>query len=148
MDNRGSSTVVGKLLSLAIILLYITLLTTVLYGHNIPAYRATVGTELGERTLTEATARVEQTVPPASESTAMTHRVELPATINGAAYDIRTDGTAMVLDHPDSDIGTRSYPVLPDRVTTLTGAWHSGGQLVITATGPGDDITIQIGDGE
>jgi hypothetical protein len=146
MDNRGASTVVEKLLSLGIVLLYITLLTTVLYGHNIPAYRATVGTELGERTLTEATARVEQAVPPAGESATVTHRVELPATINGAAYDIRVDGNAMVLDHPDGDIGARTYPVLPDRVTTLTGEWHSGGSLVITATGPGDDLTVRIGD--
>lgn len=146
MDNRAASTVVGKLLSLAIVLLYITLLTTVLYGHNIPAYRDTVGTELGERTLAETTARVEQAVPPAGQSATVSRRVKLPATINGAAYDIRIDGDAMVLSHPDDEIGARTHPVLPDRVTTLTGTWHSGGRLVITATGSGDAITVRIGE--
>lgn len=144
MDNRGLSTVVEKLLSLSIVLLYITLLTTVLYGGTVPAYRGAVGAELGERTLSESTARIEQTVPPAGRSVAASRRVSLPATIDGATYEIRADGGRIVLDHPDPDIGGQTRPVLPARVDTLTGTWQSSGEMVITVSGSRGDLTVRL----
>lgn len=144
MDNRGLSTVVEKLLSLSIVLLYITLLTTVLYGGTVPAYRGAVGAELGERTLAEATARIEQTVPPAGRSATASRRVSLPATIDGATYEIRADDGKLVLDHPDPDIGGQTRPVLPARVDTLTGTWQSGGDMVITVSGARGDLTVRL----
>lgn len=144
MDNRGLSTVVEKLLSLSIVLLYITLLTTVLYGGTVPAYRGAVGAELGERTLAEATARIEQTVPPAGRSVTANRRVSLPATIDGAAYEIRAEDERVVLDHPDPDIGGQTRPVLPARVDTLTGTWQSGGEMVITVSGARGDLTVRL----
>lgn len=147
MDNRALSTVVEKLLSLSVLVLYISLLTTVLYGNAVPTYRGAVGAELGERTLSETTARVEQTVPPAGRASEATRRVELPATIDGATYRIRADGEALVLDHPDGDIGGRTRPVVPQRVGTLTGEWTSGGPLVITVTGNSTNLTVRLGDG-
>jgi len=144
VDNRGLSTVVEKLLSLSIVVLYITLLTTVMYGGTVPAYRGAVGAELGERTLTQATAEIEQTVPPAGRTASATRRVELPATIDGAAYEIRADGETLVLDHPDDDIGGRAAPVLPNRVTTLTGEWRSGEPAVVTVTGERGNLTVRL----
>ena len=144
MDNRGLSTVVEKLLSLSIVVLYITLLTTVLYGGSVPAYKGAVGAELGERTLAEATARIEQTVPPAGRSVTATRRVDLPSTIDGSTYEIRTDDEWLVLDHPDDDIGGRVRPVLPARVTTVTGEWHSGEETVVSVTGTRQNLTVQL----
>ena len=144
MDNRGLSTVVEKLLSLSIVLLYITLLTTVLYGGTVPAYRGAVGAELGERTLAETTARIEQTVPPAGRSATASRRVSLPATIDGATYEIRAEDGKVVLDHPDPDIGGQTRPVLPARVDTLTGTWQSGGNMVITVSGARGDLTVRL----
>lgn len=144
MNNRGLSTVVEKLLSLGIVLLYITLLTTVLYGGTVPAYRGAVGAELGERTLSESTARIEQTVPPAGRSVTASRRVSLPATIDGATYEIRADGERIVLDHPDPDIGGQTKPVLPSRVDTLSGTWQSGGEMVITVSGSRGDLTVRL----
>ena len=146
MDSRALSTVVEKLLSLSVVVLYITLLTTVLYGGAVPAYSGAVGAELGERTLAEATARVEQTVPPAGRAADATRRVDLPATIDGAAYRIRADGETLVLSHPDGDVGGRTRPVLPARVTELTGEWASGGQLVVTVTGGRGNLTVRLGE--
>lgn len=144
MNNRGLSTVVEKLLSLGIVLLYITLLTTVLYGGTVPAYRGAVGAELGERTLSESTARIEQTVPPAGRSVTASRRVSLPATIDGATYEIRADGERIVLDHPDPHIGGQTKPVLPSRVDTLSGTWQSGGEMVITVSGSRGDLTVRL----
>lgn len=147
MDNRGLSAVVEKLLSLSIVVLYIALLTTVLYGGAVPTYRGAVGAELGERTLSEATASVEQTVPTGGQSVSATQRVELPATIDGAAYRIRANGTHLLLAHPTREIGGSARPVLPDRVTNVTGEWESGAETVVAVSGTGENLTVRLEDG-
>lgn len=144
MDNRGLSTVVEKLLSLSIVLLYISLLTTVLYGGTVPAYRGAVGAELGERTLVESTARIEQTVPPAGRAVEARRQVSLPASIDGAAYELRAQNRTLVLAHPDPEIGGQTQPVLPSRVDSLTGTWQSGGEMVVTVTGTRGNLTIRL----
>ncbi|QIO22046.1 hypothetical protein [Haloarcula sp. JP-L23] len=144
MDNRGLSTVVEKVLSIGIVLLYVALLTTTLYGGAVPAYRSAVGAELGERTLAEATARIEQAVPPSGRSVNATYRVDLPATIEGVAYEIRTDGGALVLVHPEEGVGGRTRPVLSDRVTALSGTWHSGEETVVTVGGGNGTVTVRL----
>jgi len=146
VDSRGLSTVVEKLLALGIVLLYIGLLTTTLYGGTVPAYRGVVGAELGERTLAEATARIEQSVPPAGQSATATRRVDLPATIDGAAYEIRADDDRLVLTHPDGQISETTRPVLPDRVTRITGTWQSGAETVVTVSGTRSNLTVRLED--
>lgn len=146
MDNRGLSTVVEKLLSLSIVMLYITLLTTVLYGGSVPAYRGAVGGQLGERALAEATAEVERTVPPRGRNVAATRRVDIPATIDGGGYRIRANGTHLLLDHPDDEVGGTARPVLPDRVGNVTGEWQSGADTVVTVTGSRGNLTVRLGE--
>ena len=144
MDNRGLSTVVEKLLSLSVVMLYITLLTTVLYGGSIPAYRGAVGAQLGERALAEATAEVERAVPPRGRNVAASRRVDLPGTIDGSAYSIRANGTHLLLDHPDDEVGGQARPVLPDRVGSVTGTWDSGADTVVTVSGSRGNLTIRL----
>jgi hypothetical protein len=146
VDNRGLSTVVEKLLSLSLVVLYITLLTTVLYGGSVPAYRGAVGAELGERTLAEATAAVEQTVPPQGRDATASRRVDIPATIDGAAYRIRANGTHLLLVHPDGAVGSHARPVLPERVQNVTGEWESGGETVVVVTGRRGNLTVSLGE--
>ncbi|MFB6224364.1 MAG: hypothetical protein ABEH86_11915 [Haloarcula sp.] len=144
MDNRALSTVVEKLLSTGLVLLYIGLITTTLYGGTIPAYQSAVGAELGERTLSEATARVEQAVPPDARAVLTTARVSIPSTIDGTGYSIRTDGDALVLSHPDPSIGGRTQPVLPERVNSLKGEWQSGSPAVVTVSGTRGNVTVVL----
>jgi len=144
MDNRGLSTVVEKLLSLSVVVLYITLLTTVLYGGSVPAYRGAVGAQLGERALAEATAEVERAVPPRSRNAAVSRRADLPATIDGAGYRIRANGTHLLLDHPDDGVGGTARPVLPDRVGNVTGTWDSGADTVVTVSGNRGNLTVRL----
>ncbi|EMA11482.1 hypothetical protein SAMN05443574_103184 [Haloarcula vallismortis] len=144
MDNRALSTVVEKLLSMGLVLLYIGLVTTTLYGGTVPAYQSAVGAELGDRTLAEATARVEQAVPPDARVVSATVRVSLPETIDGAGYSIRTDGDALVLDHPSPEIGGRTQPLLPDRVDTFEGEWQSGSPTVVAVSGTQGSVTVTL----
>ncbi|WP_324663308.1 DUF7266 family protein [Haloarcula sediminis] len=144
MDNRGLSTVVEKLLALSVVVLYTTLLTTVLYGGSIPDYQGEVGAQLGERTLAEATAEIERTIPPDGQRVTASRRVDIPATIDGAGYRIRANGTHLLLSHPDEAVGGRARPVLPDRVSNVTGAWESGADTVVTVEGSRGNVTVRL----
>lgn len=144
MDNRGLSAVVERLLGLGVVVLYIGLLTTTLYGGVVPAYQSAVGAELGDRTLVQSAARIEGAVPPRARVVTASVRVDLPATIDGAAYTIRTDGNALVLDHPDPSIDGRVQPVLPDRVDTFDGSWESGERTVVRVTGRRGNVTVTL----
>jgi len=148
MDNRGVSTVVEKLLALSIVVLYIGLLTTTLYGGAVPTYRTTVGAELGDRTLATAAARVEQAVPSATRHAAVQVRVDLPPTIDGAGYELNATNGTLLLTHPDPGIGGRIELVLPGHVRGISGEWQSGGALIVRVRGgPGSHVVTLEGSG-
>jgi hypothetical protein len=125
--SRATSPVVGKALEAGIVVLFVGLLTTTLFGNVVPAYRTAAGQELAERTVAGAADGVEASVPPAAHDATVRRRVDLPGTIAGAAYRISVDGERLVLDHPHSRIEASTRLALPDRVAAVRGSWESGG---------------------
>ncbi len=144
MDDRGLTPVVSETLVIGLVLLYIGLLTVVLYGSVIPEYQTTTGAEIGDRVLATATDRVEQD---ATESYRLDVRssVELPSTINDRAYSLRAENRTLVLEHPHPEIGGRARPALPESVRAINGNWRSHAPLLIRVVGDetGYRITIE-----
>ncbi|MFC7229709.1 hypothetical protein N0B31_20090 [Salinirubellus salinus] len=131
-DDRAVSPVVGKALEAALVVLYLGLVTTTLYGGVVPDYRATAGAEVGDRTLAAAATELERAVPPPAESVVVEVRVDLPRTIAGDRYAVRADAEALVLDHPDPAVGGRTPLSLPDHVVGVRGAWESTADPVVS----------------
>lgn len=130
--TRAMSPVVGKTLEAGLVVLFVGLLTTTLFGNVVPAYRTAAGGELAERTVAGASDRVEASVPPAAHDATVHRRVDLPGTIAGASYRIRVEGRRLVLDHPNPSIEASTRLALPDRVETVRGAWEGDGDPSIT----------------
>lgn len=143
MADRGATPVVGKVLELGIVLLYLTLLTTALYGTVLPDYRATAGGEVAERTVSLAAERIQQAVPPPVVDGRATVAVDLPATIAGSAYRIRVAERHLVLDHPDS-AGARTRLALPRRVVSVEGSWASGADPVVRVHSVEDGVSVAL----
>ncbi len=144
MDNRAVAPVVGKLLATAVAVLYIAGTTSLLLGGVVPEYRTAAGEELSERTLAEAAATVERAAS-APESTAVAHvRADLPPTIRGESYRLLLRNGALVLDHHDPALDTRTELYLPSRVDTVEGNWKSGDTLVVRASGPEANRTVEL----
>jgi hypothetical protein len=122
-DARGLTPVVSKALGVSLLLLYVGLVATSLYGGVVPDYRDEVGRELGERTLAGASLAVEDAVPPSAADATATRRVDLPATIRGSAYEVRVANRSLVLDHPRFTL--RRPLTLPNRVVGVSGGWDS-----------------------
>lgn len=133
---RAVSPVVGKALEAALVVLYLGLVTTTLYGGVVPDYRAAAGAEVGERTLSAAANEVERAVPPAARSVTVEVHVDLTRTIAGDRYAVRVeraDGgvVALVLDHADPAVGGRARLSLPAHVVSVRGAWESTADPVL-----------------
>lgn len=143
-DDRALSPVVGKALEASIVVLFVGLLTTTLFGGVVPTYRAAAGQELAERTVAGAADRVEASVPPAARDVAVTRRADLPATIAGADYRVRVDGRRLVLEHPNPDVDASTRLSLPDRVAAVRGGWESGGRPTVTVRSGDSGVVVVL----
>lgn len=147
MDNRGLTPVVSETLVIGLVLVYIGMVTAVLYGGVLPEYRTASGEELGDRVLATATERVQQGVTPAYRLNARI-RVELPETINNNMYSIRATNRTLVLDHPHPRIGGQARLALAASVWDIEGHWRSHTPLVIRVVGNRTGYRIMISEGE
>lgn len=138
MDDRAVSPVVGKTLEVAVLVVFVGVISAALFGSVVPAYRTAAGDEVADRVLVSVTGQVETAadVPPTVDSRRT--ELSLPRTIRGAAYVVRTtqvNGTpALVLDHPHPRIGGRFPLALSDRVAVVEGTAQSTEPSVVVVT--------------
>jgi hypothetical protein len=125
MTDRATSAVVGKALEAAIIVLFVGLLTTTLYGGAVPEYRTAAGQEVAERTLADASGDLHAAVPGDATAASAAVRVDLPPTIRGSEYAVAATGDRLVLEHPNQKIGAQTPLVLPETVVSVEGRWES-----------------------
>ncbi|MDS0242116.1 MULTISPECIES: hypothetical protein [unclassified Haloferax] len=158
--ERAVVPVVGKALEAAIAVLFIGLLTTVLFGGVVPDHRAAVGDELADRTLAAATERVETTAVVPESAVRGTRRTDadLPRAIRGQSYriayvpnatlatDPNVTAPALVLDHPNDAFDRRLPVTLPDSVT-VSGEWDSGNDCVVRVAVGDDGTTLELANG-
>lgn len=144
--DRGLTPVVGKTLAIGIVVLYIGMMTTVLYGGVIPGYRTATGDEIGDRVLATAAERIQQSVPPQTWHVNALFRVELPSTIRGRSYSIRVSSSnrSLVLEHPNPSIGGRVPLALPRTVSRIEGEWHSHESLVIRVNSSDSGLVVRL----
>ena len=143
-DDRATSAVVGKALEAALVVLYVGVLASALFGGAVPEYRTAAGAEVGERVLAEASTRVQQAVPANATAVSARTRVDLPRTIRGRSYDIRADGRSLVLDHPDPAVARSTPLALPETVETVSGNWSSRERAVVVVEREGDGLVVRL----
>ncbi len=148
MADRAVAPVVGKALEAGLVVLYVGLLTSALYGHAVPEYRSTAGDAVAERALSEASHRVQQAVPPDAMHVDARTRVDLPDTVRGRTYEVRADNRSLVLDHPHPTVGGRQRLALPDAVGTVRGSWHSAEPAVVHVTAANDTLVVELEAGD
>jgi len=141
-DQRGLTPVVSKALGVSLLLLYVGVLSTALYGGVVPDYRDAAGEELGERTLAGASLAVGDAVPPNATDATVERRVDIPRTIRGSTYEIRVENRSLVLDHPRF---TRRRPLtLPEHVVSVSGSWTSTEEPVVRVDRVAGGVTVRL----
>ena len=149
-DGRGDRAVapaVGKALEAGLVVLYIGMLTSALYGGLVPDYRTVAGAEVGERVLAQSAQRVQQAVPPAAERVSVRQRVALPRTIRGEPYVVRVEGRSLVLVHPHAGVGGRARLALPGTVDSVTGEWSSREDAAVVVRTTEDGLAVRLESG-
>lgn len=145
--RRGVTPAVAKSLEIGLVVLFVSLLTTVLLGSLVPDYQRSTDARVGERVLASASGEIESAIPPAAQSVTTRHSVELPASIGGESYDLRVDGRTLVLDHPDDAVSGRIRLVVPERVDRVEGRWDSGADTAVVVRGDSDEFVVTLTDG-
>lgn len=147
-DRRGLTPAIGKALEVAVVVVFVGVLSASLYGGFVPSYRAAVGDEVADRTVVAAAEQVENAIPPTAREVRAVHRVDLPTSIRGANYRVVAENRTLVLDHPDGSVGARARLALPDRVASVAGTWESGGDPVVLVEGGPDGLAVRLADGD
>jgi hypothetical protein len=145
--NRAVVPAVGKALEASIVLLYVALVTTTLFGGVVPDYRAAAGQELADRTLSTAAHRVQDAVGPDATRASARVRVDLPATIRGDGYRIRAENGSLVLDHPDAEVGSRTTLAVPAHVVAVRGEWHSHDPAAVVVEPAASGVVVRLAAG-
>lgn len=145
-DRRGLTPAIGKALEVGVVVLFVGVVSTALYGGFVPSYRAAVGDEVADRTVVTAAEEVENAIPPAAQRVRAVHRVDLPRSIRGSTYRIDADNGSLVLDHPESAVGARTRLALPDRVDRVEGAWQSGGDPMVVVERSPSGLVVRLTD--
>lgn len=143
MDNRGVTAVAGKILEIAILLVYVSLLSTALFGSVVPEARTTADATVAERSLVGAVEELRGAIPGSGTGT-VTVTVDLPSQIGGHAYTIEPMGEDLVLSHPDEGVGSQLAMLLPQRVTHVTGRWESGGEMILLVTTTDEGVIVRL----
>jgi hypothetical protein len=144
VSERGTAPVVGKGLEAVIVVLYVGALVTALHGGVLPEYRTAAAAEVSDRTLASKAARIEASIPPRTSNADVTRTVDLPTTIGRAAYRLRLEGDALVLEHPDPAVAGRIRLALPERVAVAEGTWQSGDPAVIRVWGGDGQLRVRL----
>lgn len=145
-NERGLTPAVSKALEVGIVVLFVGVLSTTLYGNVVPDYRDTVGAEVVDRTVAAAAERVENAVPPPVRHARVVHRVDLPERIRGASYRIGVVNRSLVLRHPSSAVEARTRLALPAHVDAVVGEWESGAETLVVVSGTDDGVTVRLTD--
>lgn len=143
-DDRGVTPAVGKVMEIALVVLYLGVVTGALYAGTVPEYRDATGARVADRVLASAAADVENAVPPATTHVSRRARIDLPETIRGEGYWLRVDRGALVLDHPRSAIGGQLPLSLPPSVVQVSGAWSSYEPAIVAIRGSSDGVTVRL----
>lgn len=143
-DDRALTPAVGKALEVGVVVLFVGVLTTALYGGAVPDYRDAVGGEVGDRAVVAAAERVENAVPPSARAVRTVHSVDLPRSIRGENYDIVVENRTLVLDHPSPAVDASARLALPARVDRVDGAWRSSDDAVVLVTDTADGLHVEL----
>jgi hypothetical protein len=144
---RAVAPAVGKALEASIVVLFIALLTTGLYGGVVPNARSAAAEEVGERTLQHAAGSVEAAVPAVGANATVEKRVELPATIRSRGYEISANGTSLLLTHDHPRVNGTTPLVLPDHVQDVRGNWTGGDGVVRVSSHPDGGVVVELVEG-
>lgn len=142
--DRALAPVVGKAMETGLVVLYLGLVTTALFGGAVPDYRTAAADDVADRTLATAAQRVQQAVPPNASAVRARARVDLPDAIRGQAYEVRAEDRTLVLDHPHPDVGARARLALPASVVDVSGRWTSAEPAVVDVRGRPDGVAVRL----
>lgn len=143
-DSRGVAPVVGKALEAGLVVAYVSLLTSALFGGVVPDYRTAAGDAVADRTVAAAAQRVQQAVPPDATAVRATARVAIPDAIRGTAYEVVVRNRTLVVVHPHPGVAARARLALPAAVASVDGRWDSTERALVSVRSAPGGLAVRL----
>lgn len=143
-DARAVAPVVGKVLEAGLVVVYVGLVTSALFGGVVPDYRSAAGDAVADRTAAAAAQHVQQAVPPNASAVRVRTRVHIPSTIRGTAYDVAVRDRTLVVDHPHPAVAAEVPLALPASVVAVRGRWHSTRPAVVSVRSVPGGLVVRL----
>lgn len=148
MDDRAAAPVVGKALEIAVLVVFVGVVSAALFGSVVPTYRTAAGAEVADRTLVAVAGQVDTAAVVTDSVVERRVAVSMPRTIRGSAYVVRaanaTQTPTLVLDHPHAGVGG-SVPLSVPPETRVNGSLRStsGSTVVVTQEGGRVEVVLR-----
>lgn len=146
-DDRAVAPVVGKAMEAGLVVLYVGLVTSALFGGVVPGYRTAAGDAVAERTVAAAAQRIQQSVPPNATGVRVQVRVRVPETIRTRAYDVAVRNRTLVVDHPHPGVDAGARLALPEAVVSASGRWDSTEPAVVVVRSVPGGLAVRLRQG-
>jgi hypothetical protein len=109
VDERAAAPVAGKALEVAVLVVFVGVVSAALFGSVVPTYRTAAGDEVADRALVAVAGQVDAAAVVTDSVVERRVTVSMPRTIRGSAYVVRAvderETPTLVLDHPHPGIG-------------------------------------------
>lgn len=138
--------VVGKALEIGVVVAYVSIVVTIVYGGVVPAAQSSGDAHHADAVLVRAADALDHAIPSTGVAPTVRYRVALPETIGGDGYRIHWTNDSLVLTHPDPAIGGRVPLPVPEAVNAVQGNLTGSGVVVVNTTATGWLVTLEEGD--
>jgi hypothetical protein len=137
VDNRAAAPVVGKALEIAVLLVFVGVVSAALFGSLVPTYRTAAGEEVGDRTLVAVAGQIDTAAAVTDSVVERRVTVSMPQTIRGAAYVVRAvderGPQRLELGHPHPGIDG-SVPLATPPAAAVDGTLRSTSEPTVVVT--------------
>ncbi|AUV80853.1 hypothetical protein C2R22_03570 [Salinigranum rubrum] len=147
MDERAAAPVAGKALEIAILVVFVGVVSAALFGSVVPTYRTAAGAEVGDRTLVAVVGQVDTAAVVTDSVVERRVAVSMPRTIRGSAYVVRAvngnQTPTLVLDHPHAGVGG-AVPLSVPAETRVNGSLQSTSEPTVVVTQESGRIEVVL----
>lgn len=137
MDDRAAAPVVGKALEIAVLVVFVGVVSAALFGSLVPTYRTAAGEAVGDRALAAVAGQVDTAAAVTDSVVERRVAISMPRTIRGAAYTVRavngSERQRLELDHPHPGVGG-TLPLATPPAVTVDGTLRSTGEPTVVVT--------------
>lgn len=144
LDNRGVSTVIGKIFEIGILTIVGSIFTAGFFVVVIPGVQTTIEIQQAEQIINIILQILYASIPPSSVAASIERSLNLPPLLGGSSYQLLVSNGSLILDHPDFAISRNIVQIGSDDNVRITGSTDSSAANFLRIEKAGDSLEVRL----